>query len=276
MISRLLGELHRFAGSNDFTHLIACKIKNQLDAMVRAGLSDGIHMECNGELWLMRTIAPHTANFVDVGANIGEWTRQFLELCDDMAVNGLLFEPSPSAFEELSKNLSRVNHQGTIKISPQAVSDMAGQMEFFEEQSFGETSSLVKAHSNPHAKSRLVDVVTLDESLLESQVKNVDFLKIDAEGYDLHVIKGARKFLTENRIGVIQFEYNAPWAHAGSTLFDAISFLENFGYQIFLLRRDGLKKFDYLKYGEYFGYSNFVAISPASFNLLKNVLFEKS
>jgi len=68
----------------------------------------------------------------------------------------------------------------------------------------------------------------------------IDILKIDAEGFDLHVLKGAASTLRERRVGIVQFEYNAPWAAAGSTLAHAREFLNACGYQIMLLKGDGL------------------------------------
>lgn len=85
-------------------------------------------------------------------------------------------------------------------------------------------------------------------------------LKIDAEGYDLHVLLGARGLLESRRIGVVQFEYNAPWARAGSTLSFAFQLLRGAGYRVFLLKAGGLYRFEPDRVGEYFHYSNFVAL----------------
>ena len=57
----------------------------------------------------------------------------------------------------------------------------------------------------------------------------MDFLKIDAEGYDYLALCGATTLLREQRIGFIQFEYNSPWTLAGCTLAKALSFMEAFG-----------------------------------------------
>ena len=72
---------------------------------------------------------------------------------------------------------------------------------------------------------------------------------------------GAQNTLRTGDIGIVQFEYNSPWAQTSSTLFEAICMLENHGYEVFLLKRDGLYKLRYELYGEYFGYSNYVAVS---------------
>ena len=67
--------------------------------------------------------------------------------------------------------------------------------------------------------------------------------------------------LSKQNIGVIQFEYSDLWATSGSTLFACIQFLNSFKYEVFLLGKNGLLGFNYDTYGDYFRYSNFVAIS---------------
>ena len=60
----------------------------------------------------------------------------------------------------------------------------------------------------------------------------------------------------------VQFEYSHDWIPASSTLKAAMSYLESFGYEVCLLKSDGLYTLNYGWYGEYFQYSNFLAISP--------------
>lgn len=116
--------------------------------------------------------------------------------------------------------------------------------------------------SSSKAIKRVVVTTTLDIEAKRHQLTHIDFLKIDTEGYDFHVLRGSTGLLSGQKIGVIQFEYNAPWAVAGSTLRSAFDLLESFGYQVFLLKFSGLYKLNYDVYGEYLEYSNFVAVSP--------------
>jgi hypothetical protein len=74
------------------------------------------------------------------------------------------------------------------------------------------------------------------------------------------VIEGARRLLARRAIGVLQFEYNAPWLAAGRTLASTIRLLSDAGYRTFLLRRRGLVPFDVARYGEFASYANFVAV----------------
>jgi FkbM family methyltransferase len=178
------------------------------------------------------------------------------------AGQGVLFEPSPLAIASLTENLRDELKANLVEIVPAAVCQQTGSMDFYMEDDAGETSSLIATHSNQSARKITVATTTIDAEFARLNLEFIDFLKIDAEGYDLQVLRGAGNCLREKLIGVIQFEYNAPWTESSSTLASAISYLNGFGYPVYLLKRDGLYEFEYQAYGEYYRYSNFVAIAP--------------
>jgi hypothetical protein len=60
----------------------------------------------------------------------------------------------------------------------------------------------------------LVDVTTLDEFCAVQAVERIDILKIDTEGLDLDVLRGARQLLAEQRIGIVEVEAGM---HGGNT-----------------------------------------------------------
>lgn len=256
--------LHKKLGNHALTTRLALLLRNQCNCIIKYHLGGDAHSNVNGEDWLAGIVAPETTHFVDVGANVGNWTEFFLSALSATSrqkgqVKGILFEPSSIALSKLEEKFA---HLDNIKIIKAAVSDIAGEMTYFEESGAGETSSLINQHSSSHADAKKVKVVTLDEAMKELGLERIDFLKIDVEGYDFHVLRGASNLIKEHRVGIIQFEYNEPWVLAGSTLFEAYQFLEAFGYKVFLLKADALYIFNYSRYGDFFRYSNFVAISP--------------
>jgi len=78
--------------------------------------------------------------------------------------------------------------------------------------------------------------------------------------------------LREQLVGIIQFEYNSPWAQAGSTLAATRTFLEDYGYKLFLLRTTRLHPFNYARYGEFYSYSNFIAVSPEKLPIVNSLI----
>jgi FkbM family methyltransferase len=167
---------------------------------------------------------------------------------------------------------NRFSPSEVIEIANVALSDSTGSLEFYEEPDAGTMSSLARGFSGSGAIRRTVDVSTLDVEVEGRGVKFVDFLKVDVEGFDLNVLRGAKGLLAQQRIGLIQFEYTDAWAIAGNTLRAAYDLLNAHGYEVFILKRDGLYRLEYRKYGEYFTYSNFVAVSPTRLNYIQSLI----
>lgn len=260
-VKNLLGILHRTLGKSRTFHAIFLKIRNQVSAVISHGLNDGIAMETNGEAWLIGKIAPDARFFIDVGANKGAWTAAFMSKAG-AGVCGLMYEPSAEAARHIKSFVLPQRQAIHVELVEAAMSDRQGTMTFYEEPGCGESSSLVKGFSLEHAIARPVAVTTVDDEIERQSIAQVDMLKIDAEGYDLHVLRGAKRSLARGVVDVVQFEYNAPWALANSTLHEALDIFSKNRYSVFLLRAGGLMKFDYELYGEFYHYSNFVALSP--------------
>jgi FkbM family methyltransferase len=249
----------QIARSHVGTHL-AIKLKHQCDAILGARLGTSINFATNGERWLIEQIAPRSKFFIDVGANIGNWSREFASRMPGTA-RGIAFEPSPATAAELRVHLADYNG---VEIVECAISDRSGNATFYAETNCGETSSLIHSHSEINAKPLSVRVSTLDTEIAKRKIESVDLLKIDAEGFDYHVLRGSEDSLNNQKIDAIEFEYNSPWAESGATLAGAYAFLQAKGYDVFLLRGPRLFRIDPAYVGEYFRYSLFVAVRTSS------------
>jgi FkbM family methyltransferase len=233
--------------------------RNQAGCVVARAFRDGFDPRTNGEARLLAALAPSSPVLVDVGANVGKYTSAFLAQAPASA-HALLFEPSESAGTVLAE---RFGGNPRVEIVAAACGDEEGTSPFHEEPGAGVTSSVVGGHSRPDAVARTVRICRLDHELERRGLGSVDLLKIDAEGADLAVLRGAKALLERRAIRVVQFEYNAPWRLAGASLGGAIRLLEAHDYRVFLLRRRGLVAFDYARWGEFFDYANFVGVRAA-------------
>ena len=167
----------QIARSRVGTHL-AIKLKHQCDAIIGARLGTSTNFATNGERWLIEHIAPRSKFFIDVGANVGNWSREFASRMPGIA-RGIAFEPSPATAAEL---LSRSADCDGVEIVECAISDQSGKATFYAETNCGETSSLIQDHSQIDAKPLLVRLSTLDAEITKRKISSVDFLEIDAEG----------------------------------------------------------------------------------------------
>lgn len=256
MIQYALNQTRRKLADSRIGLQFVAKLRNQCELVI--GSAHGWGTSCdprlNGEAKWLRSVVDKVRYVVDVGANRGEWAG--LVLREHELDGALLIEPSLSAVEILRRQFS--NHP-EIEIVEAAAGSAPGTVRFFEEQDAGETSSLVEGFS-AMANSRQVWVTTIDTEIERRGWPSVDFLKIDAEGYDFRVLEGSRRLFKQRKVSYGQFEYNGPWRLSGTTLTYAINWLKTLGYQSFLIKADGLHVPDVDTYREYYLYSNYAII----------------
>ena len=238
---------------------LAVAVRNQCRCVIKYHLAESPNALESGERWLVERVASFGDRFIDVGSNIGDWLGMVCDAMHGRTFAALAFEPSRSAFEQLE---GRFRGEPRITLFNVALGAQAGALAFFEEPKAGKGSTLVADFMRTEGTTRTVAVSTLDAALRDADWTRADCLKIDAEGYDLQVLRGAREALASRAFGVIQFEYNRAWQLAGDTLRAGYTMLESSGYKVFVLKRDGLYTLNYLRYEEYFEYTNFVALAP--------------
>ena len=123
---------------------------------------------------------------VDIGAHVGYYT--LLAACD-VGPRGCVFafEPHPQNFRALRENLDRNSCTNVVAL-PYAVSDSIGEASFHEHQSSYEHS----LHRRGSALTSLrVPTVTLDSFFSDRGWPRIDLIKMDAEGSESAILKGA-------------------------------------------------------------------------------------
>jgi FkbM family methyltransferase len=191
---------------------------------------------CNGERGVQATVLRHPQTgrktvVFDVGANVGDWTWAILEQAGNLA--GLevhAFEPCSGTYNILSSRISALS--GSAKVVPvrKACSSSSGTGALHIVGIGAGTNSLTCAE---HADGvEQVELISIDDYCHTSSISHVSLLKIDAEGHDLEVIKGATRMLQQQNIDVLQFEYNQRWIFNCSFLRDVFNLLSPWGYRI--------------------------------------------
>jgi FkbM family methyltransferase len=143
--------------------------------------------EEEADLAALRRILRPGQTFVDCGANVGVWT---LTAAMTLGVDGHVhaFEPNPVAFEKLGCNIKMNALDGRVDARNIACGDAEDQrlLACNEEHN---NSRLV---SSPGNGALMVPVTPLDKVLGNKPVHGV---KIDVEGHEIHVLKGAQEML---------------------------------------------------------------------------------
>lgn len=183
---------------------------------------DGNRIESNGEIMVQRVALSRPQPVVfDVGANVGQWSTSLLAQ-PGFPAEVHAFEPSSYTRERAGQNLGdRVHLHGT------ALGERAGRATLHIAREGAGINSLVEfgdERNNVGVEDVLVD--TVDEFARSHLISDITLLKIDAEGSDLAVLRGAFDMLTAARIGVAQFEYNWRWVFSRSYLKDVFDLIE--------------------------------------------------
>jgi hypothetical protein len=90
----------------------------------------------------------------------------------------------------------------------------------------------------PHTETENNYFTTIDIFCLKNKINHIHFLKIDVEGHELAVLKGAAKMLENKQIDVIQFEFGAGNSFSKTFFLDFFKLLSP-AYSIYRLLSDG-------------------------------------
>jgi FkbM family methyltransferase len=111
---------------------------------------------------------------LDIGSNIGQWTRPLAKKFESV----ICFEPNPNFRECFSKNITEAN----VLLWPYGLSDK----EHTAQQDFNST---ILREQDGDIKCRTLDSFGLT---------NLDFVKIDVDGFEIPLLNGAKETLTKN------------------------------------------------------------------------------
>ncbi len=159
---------------------------------------------------------------VDVGAALGLFS---LELWRMVGPNGrvVAIEPAESNAKLLARNAQ--SNSASIELTQAAASDRDDFAEFFLTDSSDSHAFYHHPLINP---SRAVTVRTLR---LDSVLEHADFIKVDVEGAEIGVLKGAERLLEARPPLVVEWVPSCQLA-AGNEIGDLPSFLNTLGYRL--------------------------------------------
>jgi FkbM family methyltransferase len=198
---------------------------------------------------IMKKVLTRKSNCVDVGANTGSLLKQMLRF----APNGVhyAFEPLPDLYQKLVEKFP------SVKVFPYALSDSEGKTSFCHVTNCPGYSGLRQRHydfGEPVIEEITVETRRLD-SIYPSDQK-CDLIKIDVEGAEMLVLKGARDLIKRCKPFIV-FEHGLGGSdYYGVTSSDAYDLLVgDYGMSISLMedwlegrpaltREDFMKQFD--------------------------------
>lgn len=192
--------------------------------------------ESNGEFSVACDLAPQSNVIFDIGANIGDWSCQVAGANSFAKVHA--FEPSKLTFAMLQKNTAHLGDQ--IILNQYGLGSESSEKTLIRYPSVSELGSLyefdsIALDSLGAPLREVVQLKSLDDYCSDCGISKVDFAKIDVEGHEVNVLRGAKRMMQSAAIRCIQFEYHATWIYSESHLRDVFHLMKNTPYQLFKL-----------------------------------------
>jgi FkbM family methyltransferase len=223
--------------------------------------------DCSGEANFIELLAKQNPQFcVDIGANEGLYAAELLRRTRATVV---AFEPLPKAFRVLEG--LRSEHPGRLFAYNCGIGDRQGDLELFYGDECTSLASFSKSAANidyvgkSNVKAVRVPVVTLDGFFAEEgrrfPFSEIDFLKIDTEGYEYNVLVGARETIRRMRPRFVQLEFNWHQLFSGHSLWVLSELLPGYATHQLLPYGRRLYRVDPKRpESNFYYYSNFVFV----------------
>mgnify|MGYP001228589029 FL=1 len=155
----------------------------------------------------------------DVGGNEGESIDFFLNLFDNPKIYS--FEPETKSYQKLLKKYGKnktINlfkfafgnkkEELKLKINVKSSTSTLSKINVKSKYYYLKSLILNRSKNNVFLGEEKVKVKKIDDFFYQKKIKTIHILKIDTEGFELNVIKGAKKVMKKTKIIIIEFQLN--------------------------------------------------------------------
>ena len=231
--------LQMIADALDLRVLIPATLRNGMKMRVVWGDSVGSAIHSKGcyepevaSVFLSQIT--HGQTVIDVGAHVGQYTL----LAAGIGCTVHSFEPEPRTFAILS-NVAQ-NGLAGVFLNQVALARFSHSEKLFSASSDNIGAASLVPNKYTSNTSTLVSCVSLDGYLAEHGNPEISFIKIDVEGAEMGVLRGAKSVLSLYHPKLI-VEFSEPMQAAfGHSCSDIADFLRSFGYRLSRITASGL------------------------------------
>jgi len=232
-------------------------------------------IDTSGEIWVLSNVVTDAYKGIaspvvfDVGANVGDYSLLVKQCLPSAQVHA--FEPAHATYQQLVEHLNEAGSD--VKPYNIGFSDSEKTVELFSYAIEGQGASLLSSIDQRRptqvldvktSASEQIKVNTIDGFCAIEGIDRIDFLKLDVEGHELSVLRGARRMLSDGAISMIQFEFGPANIYSRTFFFDFWSLLSG-DYDIFRIVPNGMVPLRiYGEHQEIFLTTNYLALKRAA------------
>lgn len=194
------------------------------------GKGSGTGWDMSGEVSAALTFLAGVTDPVifDIGANCGDWTRGIWQAIG----RGQYF-----AYEPQEACLRSLEDAAVPKLAivQKAVSDQPGQMNLYSDHAGSGLASLYErseTYLDAQTQAEVVPVTTIDDEFEAHGLDRIDFMKIDVEGAELRVLRGAGRCLSAKAIRAFAFEFGSANIYSRVFFRDCWDLIAGHGYSL--------------------------------------------
>jgi FkbM family methyltransferase len=159
----------------------------------------------------------------DVGANSGSYAKLLQDVFGPKS-KIYCFEPAKKSFELLQSNFGTLANMELINAG---LGEAKADLTLYSNSDTSTMASIYHRRLDHHHidfnQTEEVKITTVDDFCAENNIKHIHVLKIDVEGHEIKVIKGASNLIKSGNVDYIQFEF-------GGTMIDSKVFFQDFYY----------------------------------------------
>lgn len=165
--------------------------------------------DIGGENFFLSSILPKSNPkiCIDIGAAEGNYTKKLLQFTNSKVIS---FEPVLMQFEKLKENTKNFGERSIIV--NKGIGEKSDKLYIhFDPNNLNKASFSEEIKRVPYVDNNQkseINVISLDYYLNENNIDSLDFIKIDTEGYELEVLKGAMRSIEKYKPKYIQIEFN--------------------------------------------------------------------
>jgi FkbM family methyltransferase len=163
-------------------------------------------------------------HILDVGANHGNWTRAALRYFPGARCT--LLEPQGHLKIHIQDLIDAGHDLHWFNLG---ASDHSGRLPFYVSPR-DDSSTFNLPEEGSAAPTTLVEVVSLDDLLASHHLSVPDLVKIDAEGFDLKVLQGAKSLLGKTEVIVLEASVACPYENSVAK---TVELMNGHGYRLF-------------------------------------------